>query len=180
MIADVAGSDSDLAPDEDLVVRLRRHPTALVVPLLVMAGAAIPAGVIASFVPDPVREPLSIVAWLVAAGAIIWWGLLPAVDALTAHHTLTSRRLVLHQGLVSRRRSSAPTLTIPLVRISDVDADDTVFGRLVGAGTLVVHRTQGGPVRLRDVPDVGRLQALVLDLADDARTSDPTGEVGGR
>ena len=180
MIADVAGSESDLAPDEDLVVRLRRHPTALMQPLLITAAAAIPAGVIASFVPDPAREPLSLFAWLLAALAIAWWALRPAADALTAHHSLTNRRLVLHHGVVSRRGSSAPTLSIPLVEIEDVEAADTVFGRLVGAGTLVVHRTGAGPVSLRDVPDVGRLQALVLDLADDARDARDRDGSGGR
>ena len=165
----MAGSDRDLAPDEDLVVRLRRHPTSLVQPLLITAAAAIPAGIIASFVPDPAREPLTLFAWLAAALAIAWYALRPALDALTAHHELTSRRLVLHQGLVSRQRSTAPRLEIPLTEIEAVDAEDTLFGRLVGAGTLVVHRHGAGPVRLRDVPDVGRLQVLVEDLADEAR-----------
>lgn len=178
MIAGVAGGDLDLSPDEDLVVRLRRHPTSLVLPLLVVAAAALPAGLVASFVPDPAREPLTLFAWVLAAGAILWWAVRPSIDALTAHHALTNRRLVLHQGVVARRRSSAPRLDIPLDDVEEVGVEDSLVGRFVGAGTLVVHRTSGAVVRLRDVPDVGRLQLLVHDLAEDAR--DGSRGSGGR
>ncbi|QWC84006.1 PH domain-containing protein [Nocardioidaceae bacterium] len=175
MIDAVPGGDIDLAPDEDLVVRLRRHPTALIVPLLVVAAAAIPAGVVASFVPDPARGPLTVMAWLLAAVAVLWWAVRPAADALTAHHGLTNRRLVLHQGIVSRRGSTRPRLDIPLTEVEAVAVEDTLFGRVVGVGTLVVHRAGAPPVRLRDVPDAGRLQVLVEDLADAAHVADRDG-----
>jgi uncharacterized membrane protein YdbT with pleckstrin-like domain len=80
----------------------------------------------------------------------------PVVRARTAHLVVTTRRLLVREGV--RRRN---TLDVPLDRIVAVHARSTASGRLLGHGSLVVTTDTDGEVEFVDVPGAERVAALL-------------------
>jgi len=117
-----------LIPDEQLVLDLRPHPIALVMPALVTIGAFVAA------------------TWLSAETDVadwLWWVLflivvvlypVPKLIAwLTSNFAVTSDRVIHRQGFLAKR-----SMEIPLEAINDVRFDQGILDRIVGAGTLVI------------------------------------------
>lgn len=97
-------------------------------------------------------------AWAVVAVlgavAVLRWTVLPLARWRATHIVVTDRRLLVREGIVSRRG-----LDVPIDRIGSVRIRCTPFGRLVGAGTLIVDTGDGEPMRFRDVGRIERVQA---------------------
>jgi uncharacterized membrane protein YdbT with pleckstrin-like domain len=117
-----------LIPDERLVLDLRPHPIALVMPAVVTI-----AGFVAA-------------SWLTAKTDVadwVWWVLLlillvlypvPKLIAwLTSNFAVTSDRVIHRQGFIAKR-----SMEIPLEAINDVRFEQGILDRMVGAGTLVI------------------------------------------
>jgi len=117
-----------LIPDEQLVLDLRPHPIALVMPALVTIGAFVAA------------------TWLSAETDVadwLWWVLflivvvlypVPKLIAwLTSNFAVTSDRVIHRQGFIAKR-----SMEIPLEAINDVRFEQGILDRIVGAGTLVI------------------------------------------
>lgn len=118
-----------LIPDEQLVLDLRPHPIALVMPTIVTIVGFVAA------------------SWLTAKTDVadwVWWVLflillvlypVPKLIAwLTSNFAVTSDRVIHRQGFIAKR-----SMEIPLEAINDVRFRQTVFERIIGAGTLVVQ-----------------------------------------
>ena len=118
-----------LIPDEQLVLDLRPHPIALVMPTIVTIVGFVAA------------------SWLTAKTDVadwLWWVLflillvlypVPKLIAwLTSNFAVTSDRVIHRQGFIAKR-----SMEIPLEAINDVRFKQTVFERIIGAGTLVVQ-----------------------------------------
>lgn len=80
---------------------------------------------------------------------------LPVVRWCTTHLVLTSRRLLVREGM---RRGQG--LEVPLDRIAAVTTRHTRLGGLAGYGSLVVAGVDG-EVEFVDVPDVDGLRVLL-------------------
>jgi uncharacterized membrane protein YdbT with pleckstrin-like domain len=117
-----------LIPDEQLVLDLRPHPIALVMPTLVTIVGFVAA------------------SWLTAktdVAAWVWWVLflillvlypVPKLIAwLTSNFAVTSDRVIHRQGFIAKR-----SMEIPLEAINDVRFEQGILDRMVGAGTLVI------------------------------------------
>jgi uncharacterized membrane protein YdbT with pleckstrin-like domain len=117
-----------LIPDEQLVLDLRPHPIALVMPTLVTIVGFVAA------------------AWLTAKTDVadwVWWVLfvillvlypVPKLIAwLTSNFAVTSDRVIHRQGFIAKR-----SMEIPLEAINDVRFEQGILDRMVGAGTLVI------------------------------------------
>jgi membrane protein YdbS with pleckstrin-like domain len=117
-----------LIPDEQLVLDLRPHPIALVMPTLVTIVAFVAA------------------SWLTAKTDVadwVWWVLflillvlypVPKLIAwLTSNFAVTSDRVIHRQGFIAKR-----SMEIPLEAINDVRFEQGILDRMVGAGTLVI------------------------------------------
>jgi membrane protein YdbS with pleckstrin-like domain len=117
-----------LIPDEQLVLDLRPHPIALVMPTLVTIVGFVAA------------------SWLTAKTDIadwVWWVLflillvlypVPKLVAwLTSNFAVTSDRVIHRQGFIAKR-----SMEIPLEAINDVRFEQGILDRMVGAGTLVI------------------------------------------
>jgi membrane protein YdbS with pleckstrin-like domain len=119
-----------LVPGEELVLDLRPHWIALFLPTLATIGVAILGfWLISKF--D------GVVNWVVLAGMailliayplrrLIWW--------LTSYFVVTTDRLIHREGWIAKH-----SMEIPLEAINDVRFKQTVFERIIGAGTLVVQ-----------------------------------------
>ena len=119
-----------LVPGEELVLDLRPHWIALVLPSLATIGV-----VIAGF--WLISKFDGVVNWVVLVGMaillilyplrrLVWW--------LTSYFVVTTDRLIHREGWIAKH-----SMEIPLEAINDVRFRQTVFERIIGAGTLVVQ-----------------------------------------
>src|SRR6266550_2360213 len=116
-----------LIPHEQLVLDLRPHPIALVMPAVVTIVAFVAA------------------IWLGAKTTVdwLWWALfllvvvlypVPQLVAwLTSVFAVTSDRVIHRQGFIAKR-----SMEIPLEAINDVRFEQGIVDRMVGAGSLVI------------------------------------------
>ena len=148
-----------LTDGESIVVDTRTHPKALILPLIVLVLTMAVATYLDRQTSNGV---LGLVIWVLALLVLLWWVLRPFLDWLTATYTITTKRLITREGLVSRQGHD-----IPLARISDVAYDQGVLDRMLGCGTLVVSdASTHGSVRLHDIPDVEQVQRRLTELLD--------------
>jgi uncharacterized membrane protein YdbT with pleckstrin-like domain len=127
----------------------------LVVVAAIVALTAIPAGSAAG------TERLITVA--VAVVLLLIWVLRPVLRWKTTTYELTSGRLRLREGILTRSGRD-----IPLARITDVSFTRSLLDRLLGAGRLVVESPgEHGQIVLRDIPSVERVQAILFELVEE-------------
>jgi uncharacterized membrane protein YdbT with pleckstrin-like domain len=149
-----------LADHEELVLEIRPHWIALVGPALVLALVVV-AGVVlfASF------DPPSLVAWLaLVAGAVV----VIAVPAraflawITSHFVVTSDRVIHRSGWLAKR-----SMEMPLERINDVTFTQSVFERMVAAGSLRIQSgSEYGQNHFRDIRKPEDVQKLIYEMSE--------------
>jgi len=87
----------------------------------------------------------------------------PVLRWKTTTYELTTARLRLREGIVSRTGRD-----IPLARISDVSFSRSLLDRLLGAGRLLVESPgEHGQIVLSDIPSVERVQAILFGLVEE-------------
>ncbi|MDQ1713202.1 MAG: hypothetical protein QOE45_2652 [Frankiaceae bacterium] len=157
-----------LNEDEDVVFDLHPHWKALVVPSLLAPVVVFAATFGAGKVPKgSAQGKLRLAIALLAVVAFGWFVVRPYVVWFTTHFVVTTRRVLMREGLIARKGRD-----IPIFRINDVTFSHTVVERLFGAGTLVVESAgERGQVTLHDIPHVEDVQREIYTLmdADDAR-----------
>jgi membrane protein YdbS with pleckstrin-like domain len=119
-----------LVPGEELVLDLRPHWIALVLPTLATIGVVIVGfWLISKFdgtVNWVVLVAMAILLIVYPIRRLVWW--------LTSYFVVTSDRLIHREGWIAKH-----SMEIPLEAINDVRFRQTVFERVIGAGTLVVQ-----------------------------------------
>lgn len=146
-----------LNPGESIVISTRTHPKALLVPLLALV-VLLAAGVAFQVAVD--NGTARLVAWGVVLVGILWFAVWRFLDWLMASYTITNRRLITRNGILTRKGHD-----IPLSRISDVAYELGVIDRMLGCGTLVISdASTHGSVLLPDIPQVERTQRQLNEL----------------
>ena len=157
-----------LNADEDIVFDLHPHWKGLVVPTLLAPVIVFVAGYGAGKIPEgSAQGTLRLAVAGLALLALVWFVVRPYVRWLTTHFVVTTRRVLMREGLIARTGRD-----IPIFRINDVTFSHTVVERMLGAGTLVVESAgERGQVTLTDIPHVEDVQREIYTLmdADDAR-----------
>ena len=175
------GPDSSLAVGEESVAILHPHWKTLVLPVVLtfvvvavlLAGEVlIPANKMAGV------ERLALA--VVAVALLMWWLMYPVLVWRTTVYELTTRRMRLRDGILTRNGRD-----IPLSRVTDVSFRKGVLDRLLGSGTLVVESAgEHGELALTEIPHVERVSALLFQLVEDERLRDgrppDQGEFGTR
>jgi uncharacterized membrane protein YdbT with pleckstrin-like domain len=156
--------DPTLTEDEHLVLRLHPHWKTLIWPVsvavLVVAAALIAEVVIPSNSAAPVER---LVVAAVAILAVMLWLIVPVLRWRTTTYELTTRRLRVRSGIVTRRGRD-----IPLARINDVSFEKGLLDRLLGSGRLVVESAgEHGQILLNDIPRVELTQATLFRLVEE-------------
>jgi uncharacterized membrane protein YdbT with pleckstrin-like domain len=156
--------DPTLTEDEQLVLRLRPHWKTLVRPLLVtvlVVAAALVAEVLIPSGSAAAVERLVVAA--VAILALMLWLMVPVLRWRTTLYELTTRRLRMRDGIVTRHGRD-----IPLARINDVSFEKGLLDRLLGSGRLVVESAgEHGQIVLTDIPRVEFTQATLFRLVEE-------------
>ena len=119
-----------LVEGEELVLDLRPHPVALVLPVIVTV-VTVGVGIWLMTLVDGTWTWIALAA---IALVLIVYPVRRLSDWLTSHFVVTSDRIIHRQGLIAKS-----SMEIPLEAINDVRFEQGVFDRLVGAGTLVVQ-----------------------------------------
>ena len=150
-----------LIGDEQPVLLVHPHWKILVRPVLlavlVLAAAlvleaVIPAGSAAA------AERLVVAA--VAVLVLMLWLMIPVLRWRLTTYELTTRRLQIRGGIVTRHGRD-----IPLIRITDVSFEQGPLDRLLRCGRLVVESAgEHGQIVLTEIPHVEHVQATLFQL----------------
>lgn len=151
--------DRLLAQDEEVVHRLHPHWKMLVLPVLVFLVVAGVASFAAALTDEPVLRYVIIGIGLLI---VLNFMIVPFLRWRTTHFVITSHRVLVRRGILSRSGRD-----VPLSRINDVSFEHSLFERLLGCGTLVIESAgERGQVSLEDVPRVERVQGELYQLIE--------------
>jgi uncharacterized membrane protein YdbT with pleckstrin-like domain len=156
--------DPTLTVDEQLVLRIHPHVKTLVRPLLVAVIVVVVALVAEVLIPSGSAAAVErLVAAAVAILALMLWLMVPVLRWRTTLYELTTRRLRMRDGIVTRHGRD-----IPLARINDVSFQKGLLDRLLGSGRLVVESAgEHGQIVLTDIPRVEFTQATLFRLVEE-------------
>jgi membrane protein YdbS with pleckstrin-like domain len=147
-----------LSEGEYVVLSVRSHGKALIGPVAVFF--VVVGAVIAVLMLNPNNTILASGAAIVAVPVLILLSLIPFLRWLTSTYTVTNRRLITRQGLITRTGRD-----IPLFRINDVAYEKHLLDRILGCGTLIISdATEKAGVVLPDIPNVEQVQLQISDL----------------
>jgi membrane protein YdbS with pleckstrin-like domain len=156
--------DASFADDEQLVLRLHPHWKVLVRPVLLAVIVVAAALVLVAVIPAgkaAAAERLAVAA--VAILALMLWLAVPVLRWRTTTYELTTRRLRVRDGIVTRHGRD-----IPLARINDVSFEQGPLDRLLGCGRLVVESAgEHGQIRLTEIPHVQYVHTTLFRLVED-------------
>jgi uncharacterized membrane protein YdbT with pleckstrin-like domain len=157
-------SDDSLTEGESFVLRLHPHWKTLLRPILILI--VVVAAALTGLILLSSRGNLGIARLaigVVAVVAIVIWFVVPLLRWRTTTYELTTRRLRLRSGILSRFGRD-----FPLIRISDVSFSHGLIDRLLGCGRLVVESAgEHGQLVLNEIPRVEHVQATLFQLVED-------------
>jgi uncharacterized membrane protein YdbT with pleckstrin-like domain len=163
------GQDRSLAVGEESVAILHPHWKTLVLPVLLtfLVVAVLLAGEV--LIPANRAAAIERLALAVVAVALLmWWLMFPVLIWRTTVYEVTTKRMRLRDGILTRNGRD-----IPLSRITDVSFRKGVLDRLLGSGTLVVESAgEHGELTLKEIPHVERVSSLLFQLVEDERLRD--------
>ena len=74
----------------------------------------------------------------VSLRAIFTLWIAPLIDRYSSEFAITSKRIIIKVGLISRR-----TIEMNLAKVESVNVDQSILGRILGYGTITVIGTGG-------------------------------------
>ena len=160
----MAFPDKVLGDDEEVVRHLHPHWLTVFWPIVVFLVLVGLASFGAALIPEGDRQA----SWrLVVVGvALLLTLLLVAVPLLrwrTTHYVITTHRLLYRAGILSRHGRD-----IGLSRITDVSYTQTLWDRLINAGTVSIETAgEGGPTVFSAIPDSDGVQQLLNQLVEE-------------
>jgi membrane protein YdbS with pleckstrin-like domain len=153
-----------LTDEEQPVFELHPHWKVLVRPVLIAVLVLAAALVGEALIPSgsaAVTERLVVAA--VALLALMLWLIVPILRWRLTTYELTTKRLRMRAGIVTRQGRD-----IPLTRINDVSFEQGPLDRLLGCGRLVVESAgEHGQIVLTEIPHVERVQATLFQLVEE-------------
>jgi uncharacterized membrane protein YdbT with pleckstrin-like domain len=160
----VAYPDELLVAGEQVVLHRHPHVKMLFLPvlvLLVVVGLAVFGSAVLA------AQPWALIAWIaiavVALVIVVPFSLVPVLRWRTTHFVVTTRRVLVRSGIISRSG-----IDIPMSRINTVQFRHTVLERLLGCGTLAIESASDEPLEFTDIPDVEYVHSLLYqEVADD-------------
>jgi uncharacterized membrane protein YdbT with pleckstrin-like domain len=154
----VAFPEESLSQGEE--VRLHLHPHGIVlfwpvVLAIVIIGGSAAAAVFASLTGVGLYVVLGIAAVL-----LVWLVLVPYIVWRSTHYVFTNKQVLFRTGVIRREERG-----IPLSKINDVKANQSLFDRILGSGDLTVESAgEHGQSVLHTIPSVVKVMNTLKDL----------------
>jgi uncharacterized membrane protein YdbT with pleckstrin-like domain len=157
-------ADKELSEGERSIVVLHPHWKVMLRPFFLLVLIAAAAVALLAVIPAGRYAAAGRIAvGGVAAAAALAFFVYPYLRWQTTTYQLTSRRLRLRRGILSRSGRD-----FPLIRISDVSFSHGLVDRMLGCGRLVVESAgEHGQLVLTEIPRVQQVQALLFQLVED-------------
>ena len=150
-----------LAQDEKVVRHLHPHWLTVFVPTVVGVVVVVVAVLLSLVVPDG-----SALLWVVVVAAVlalVVLVLVPYARWRATHYVITTHRVMVRRGVLTKSGKD-----ITLAKITDVSFRQTLFDRLIGAGSLHIESAGDSPDEdLVNVPDSDEVQQLINRLVDE-------------
>jgi uncharacterized membrane protein YdbT with pleckstrin-like domain len=124
-----------LIDNEELVVEMRPHWIALVMPAIVAILILVGLGFAIGYAPDDGagRTAVEWGAVAIAVVLLIWFPVRKFIAWATSWFVVTSDRVIHREGWIAKR-----SMEIPLEAINDVRFHQGVLERMIGAGDLII------------------------------------------
>jgi uncharacterized membrane protein YdbT with pleckstrin-like domain len=124
-----------LIENEELVLEMRPHWIALVMPAIVTIVILVGLGFAIGYAPDDGTGRTAVVWGAVAVGAVlfVWYPVRRFIAWATSWFVVTSERIIHREGWIAKR-----SMEIPLEAINDVRFQQGVLERMIGAGDLII------------------------------------------
>jgi membrane protein YdbS with pleckstrin-like domain len=153
-----------LSEGEQSVLILHPHWKTLLRPSLILVVVVAAALTLEVVIPaGRVAGPARIAVGVVALIAVLLGFVVPFLRWQTTSYQLTTRRLSLRYGILTRSGRD-----FPLIRISDVSFSHGPVDRLLGCGRLTVESAgEHGQLVLNEIPEVEKVQATLFQLVED-------------
>jgi uncharacterized membrane protein YdbT with pleckstrin-like domain len=160
----VAFPEKILAEDEEVVEHLHPHWITLVpgVFWFIVICAAAGAGI--AFLPDGgAHKPLLVAIIVVAVALLCWLTVGPVIRWRSSHYIFTTHRVLIRRGIFTHTGRD-----IALQRVNDVAFSQTLWDRVVRAGTLTIESAgEQGQEVLVDVPNSAKQQQTLNRLIEE-------------
>lgn len=164
-------AQKNLTSDETIALDLHPHwwyfsePVASLI-VAIVVGIWILAADISNDTLDKVLTVLAIVALVGTAG----WTIIRYLKWMTTHFVITSHRLIFRTGVLAKSG-----IEIPLERVNNVNFNQSIFERMLGAGDLLIESGgEDGQSRFSDIKHPDQVQRMIhsqMELAAERRGS---------
>jgi uncharacterized membrane protein YdbT with pleckstrin-like domain len=158
----------NLIPGETLVYRTGVHWSVLFGPAVVAAIIAAPGIAILANRDDIASHGVPANVIIVAGMAlIVLAGIILAYSVIKKDATeiaVTNRRVIIKTGMTSRR-----SLEIMIAKVESIGIDETMMGRMLGYGTVLIHGTGGTPEPFRKIAHPSEFRMAVQQQVDGAQ-----------
>lgn len=174
---EVAFPENLLAQDERVVRHLHPHWLTVFLPSVLFILIVGIASFVIAVIPDGAGQDIwRIVVIALALLALVVFVLVPYLKWRTTHYVITSHRVILRTGVVNRHGKD-----IGLARITDVSFTQSLWDRVIRAGTLRIESAGEGPPQvLKNIPDSDETQQLLNHLVEedsDSRARESAGYI---
>ena len=146
-----------LLPREVQVATVRQHPAVLIFPSALTLGGLLLSGVLSATYARGLINEIMWIAW----GLLFLWLVWKAVNWSVDYFVVTSERLLLATGFLTRKVNM-----MPLTKVTDMSFQRTFPGRLLGYGEFIVESAGQDQAlrRVRFIPYPEQLYLLICGM----------------
>lgn len=160
--------ERNLIPGEKLVYRTGVHWSVLFGPAIVAAIFAAPGVAVLVFRDEIVAKGIPANAVEIAGAVLILVGAAifgySVIKKNATEIAVTDKRVIIKTGMTSRR-----SLEIMLAKVESIGIDETLMGRMLGYGTVVIHGTGGTPEPFRKIAHPAEFRMAVQQQVDSVK-----------
>ncbi|HEV3380187.1 MAG TPA: PH domain-containing protein [Trebonia sp.] len=158
--------DESLTAGEQSIEVLHPHWKVLVRPISVAFLVVAALLVVEVIIPSSSAAGIERLALLAFAVVLLmWWLTIPLLRWQTTTYELTTRRVRIRDGILSRNGRD-----FPLSRIVNISYRTSLLDRLVGSGTVILETAgEHGDLIMGEIPHIQRIQAMLFQLVEDER-----------
>lgn len=150
--------------DEQIVRHLHPHWITLVPSVLILLVTVGLGSFLVSIMPDGgAQEPLRLAVVVIALLVLIIFVLVPFLRWRTTHYVITTHRVLIRTGILNHEGHD-----IPLKRLNDVAFEQSIWDRMLGAGSLTLESAgEHGQETLQNIPHADKNQQLINRLVEE-------------